>query len=70
MKHLKLQTDDKGLFSTTLSNEYYLAAREAHLSKSELFDLSYKSIDFIFGGNDIKEKLRQHFLQRKVVLVE
>jgi adenosine deaminase len=67
---ITLSTDDKGLFSITLSHEYLLVASEAHLSKSALFDISFKSIDYIFSDDYTKEQLRQYFSRRKPMLLE
>ena len=53
-----VQTDDKGVFSTSLSEEYYLAACSFGLTKRELCDLSSEAIDHIFEGEAIKNKLR------------
>jgi len=60
-----LCTDDKGIFSTTLSHEYSIAGKAFNLSKDELFNLSLNSIDFIFGDEQLKTKLRQQFLDKK-----
>jgi len=67
---ITLSTDDKCLFSITLSHEYLLVASEAHLSKSALFDISFKSIDYIFSDDYTKEQLRQYFSRRKPMLLE
>lgn len=53
------------MFFSDSSNEYKLAAETFKLSKEELFTISLRSIDAIFAGDDVKEKLRQQWLQWK-----
>ena len=47
-----------GIFGSTLSNEYLLAAEHFNLSRKDLLDLCEGGIDSIFGGEDEKAKLR------------
>lgn len=54
------QTDDKGVFSTTLSEEYKVAADTFSLSKNALGQLSMDSIQHIFD-DDCKALLGRHF---------
>nr|CAB3220010.1 adenosine deaminase-like protein [Phallusia mammillata] len=58
-------TDDKGVFSTTLSYEYSLAASALGYKRSEMFKLSYDAIDHIFADENTKENLRKSFLEIK-----
>uniref|UniRef100_A0A0E0LPC5 Adenosine deaminase domain-containing protein n=1 Tax=Oryza punctata TaxID=4537 RepID=A0A0E0LPC5_ORYPU len=61
-KHpLSLCTDDSGLFSTSLSNEYYLVASTFGLSKAELFQLAQDAVGFVFAGDEVKRSLRELF---------
>eukprot|EP01118_Nematostelium_gracile_P014679 TRINITY_DN577_c0_g1_i2.p1 TRINITY_DN577_c0_g1~~TRINITY_DN577_c0_g1_i2.p1 ORF type:complete len:266 (+),score=70.53 TRINITY_DN577_c0_g1_i2:219-1016(+) len=60
-----LCTDDKGVFLTCLSQEYLLASQSFGLKEEELFQLSFKSIDYIFAEEDIKEQLKNKFLSLK-----
>uniref|UniRef100_M8B1E7 Adenosine deaminase-like protein n=1 Tax=Aegilops tauschii TaxID=37682 RepID=M8B1E7_AEGTA len=61
-KHpLSLCTDDSGLFSTSLSNEYYLVASTFGLSKAELFRLAQGAVEFVFAGDEVKKSLRAVF---------
>lgn len=61
-KHpLSLCTDDSGLFSTSLSNEYYLVASTFGLSKAELFQLAQDAVEFVFAGDELKRSLRELF---------
>jgi len=60
-----LCTDDKGIFNTTLSNEYHLAHKYYSISKEELFKLSFNSIDYIFSSDDVKKTLREKWRNKK-----
>lgn len=51
-------TDDKGVFSTSLTEEYSIAADTFKLSPKQVWGLSYKSIDCIFVDEDVKQHLR------------
>ena len=54
-----LQTDDKGVFSTCLSEEYHLAAGSFALSKRELWEMSLTAVNYIFESSAFKEQLRK-----------
>eukprot|EP01018_Ginkgo_biloba_P003531 Gb_00816 [translate_table: standard] len=57
-KHpLILCTDDPGVFSTTISREYALAASCFELTKPELFWLAKAAVNFIFADNKLKQTL-------------
>ncbi|KAB2601016.1 adenosine deaminase-like protein [Pyrus ussuriensis x Pyrus communis] len=59
-KHpLVICTDDSGVFSTSLSNEYNLAAAAFGLGKRELFQLARNSIDFVFADDGVKRELKE-----------
>ncbi|KAK8941896.1 hypothetical protein KSP40_PGU012214 [Platanthera guangdongensis] len=58
---LVLCTDDTGLFSTTLSNEYYLAAATFGLDQKDVLRLATNAIEFVFGGSEVKKALRGIF---------
>ncbi|CAM0907210.1 unnamed protein product [Alopecurus aequalis] len=61
-KHpLSVCTDDSGLFSTSLSNEYYLVASTFGLSKDELFRLAQGAVEFVFADDEVKKSLRAVF---------
>ncbi|MCJ1240552.1 hypothetical protein MMC14_008556 [Varicellaria rhodocarpa] len=53
-----LCTDDVGVFSSPLSNEYLLAAEHFNLDRKALFELCKGAIEAIFGGEEEKMKLR------------
>lgn len=51
-------TDDKGVFNTTLSQEYEHAASAFSLSKDSLWQLTFTAIDYIFDSEKMKKELR------------
>ena len=58
-----LCTDDSGVFDTTLSAEFLMAAEAFGLSRRALFEVSLGALEHAFlpeGG--LKESLRGHFL--------
>lgn len=55
---IALCTDDKGVFSTTLSNEYEIAAEECGMSREEVFELSRNAIETIFADDSVKSALK------------
>ncbi|XP_009992826.1 PREDICTED: adenosine deaminase-like protein [Chaetura pelagica] len=63
-----LCTDDKGVFATDLSQEYELVARTFNLTRSQMWDLSYESINYIFASNVVKSKLREQWCKLKPTL--
>ncbi|XP_069078469.1 adenosine deaminase-like protein isoform X1 [Pleurodeles waltl] len=62
---LALCTDDKGVFATDLSQEYQLAASTFELNPAQIWDLSYKSIKYIFASDDVKSTLREKWNKLK-----
>ncbi|XP_006831784.1 PREDICTED: adenosine deaminase-like protein [Chrysochloris asiatica] len=52
-------TDDKGVFATSLSQEYQLAAETFNLTQSQVWDLSYESINYIFASDSTRSELRK-----------
>uniref|UniRef100_A0A4X2KG52 Adenosine deaminase domain-containing protein n=1 Tax=Vombatus ursinus TaxID=29139 RepID=A0A4X2KG52_VOMUR len=52
-------TDDKGVFATHLSQEYQLAAETFGLTQTQMWDLSYDSINYIFASSSTKSELRK-----------
>lgn len=62
-KHpLVLCTDDTGVFSTSLSKEYSLAASAFGLGEREMFCLAESAIDYIFADDEVKEDLKAIFV--------
>ncbi|KAL4227779.1 hypothetical protein ACF0H5_013215 [Mactra antiquata] len=62
-------TDDKGVFTTSISEEYKIAARTFELSREELWELSYNSINYIFSNNDTKTLLQSKWKDLKTKIV-
>jgi len=60
-----LCTDDRGVFSTSLSKEYAIVAKAFGISKEDLFQLAIHAIDFIFADEETKKKLRIKFEEIK-----
>ncbi|KAH6598629.1 hypothetical protein BASA50_003665 [Batrachochytrium salamandrivorans] len=60
-----LCTDDKGIFSCTLSGEYLLAASHFGLSTKAIFELAYQATDYIFASDEIKASLQALFQRFK-----
>ncbi|KAI4295871.1 hypothetical protein L6164_035869 [Bauhinia variegata] len=61
-KHpLVLCTDDSGVFSTSVSNEYKIATSTFGLGKREIFELAKSAAEFIFADDGVKEDLRKIF---------
>ncbi|XP_034541185.1 adenosine deaminase-like protein [Notolabrus celidotus] len=58
-------TDDKGVFCTDLSQEYQLAASTFGLSHEEIWKLSQQAIDCIFAPDNVKQQLKQKWIDMK-----
>jgi adenosine deaminase CECR1 len=52
-----LSTDDRGMWDSTLSDEFFVAVREFNLSWSELVQLSRNSIAYSFAPEPLKAEL-------------
>lgn len=63
------QTDDKGVFSTTLSEEYSIMARTFNLTEEQVWNLSFRSIDYIFEGDAVKNDLKELWKTEKEKLM-
>lgn len=61
-------TDDKGVFNTSLSEEYAIAARTFGLGRTEVWQLSLASIDAIFADDSVKQMLRDTWEKLKPTL--
>ena len=57
------KTDDVGVFCSSLSQEYYLAATHFNLTLSQLKKLCEEAVEIIFGGLEEKERLRALYRQ-------
>lgn len=62
---LILQTDDKGVFCTDLSQEYQLAASTFGLSPEAVWQLSQQAIDCVFAADAVKQQLKQKWAGMK-----
>ncbi|KAG5561369.1 hypothetical protein RHGRI_004408 [Rhododendron griersonianum] len=68
-KHpIVLCTDDTGVFSTSLSREYALAASTFGLGRSNMFQLAQNAIDFVFADDAVKTELREIFYSAETKL--
>ncbi|KAG9594270.1 Metallo-dependent hydrolase, partial [Aureobasidium melanogenum] len=54
---IALSTDDVGIFESTLSNEYALAALNFDLDRTQVVELCRGAVDTIFGGQAEKERI-------------
>ena len=54
-----LCTDDCGVFHTTLSKEYAIAAQAFHLSREDMCNLVLKSVEYTFVAEAKKAELRK-----------
>lgn len=57
------QTDDKGVFSTSLSAEYHLAAQSFGLNKEDLWTLSADPVKYLFEDESTKEQVAKLWVQ-------
>ncbi|XP_077299017.1 adenosine deaminase-like protein [Arctopsyche grandis] len=65
-KHpISLATDDKGVFGSTLSEEYDICAKTFDLSEEQLWNISYNAISQIFANDDIKQNLSSKLIEFK-----
>lgn len=56
------QTDDKGVFATSLSQEYHICADTFQLQKQDVFDLAINASKYIFAEDAcdiINDKLQE-----------
>lgn len=68
---LCLQTDDKGVFSTSLSKEYYQFAKTFDCNKEQLLKISRNVIQQTFSSEEEKNKLKEtfdRFMRKETVL--
>ncbi|KAG9454104.1 hypothetical protein H6P81_007008 [Aristolochia fimbriata] len=65
-----LCTDDTGVFSTSLSREYLLAASTFGLDRAEMVKLAADAIEFVFADDGVKNALRQIFTSAKFGALE
>ncbi|XP_038073825.1 adenosine deaminase-like protein isoform X2 [Patiria miniata] len=58
-------TDDKGIFATSLSQEYQIAASTFNLTREQMWELSFGSIACIFADDETKDRLRNLWAQER-----
>ncbi|KAI4342923.1 hypothetical protein MLD38_027486 [Melastoma candidum] len=62
-KHpMVLCTDDAGVFSTSLSGEYKIAASTFGIKREEVYRLASDAVHFIFADDGVKTELRNTFM--------
>ena len=54
-----MQTDDKGVFATSLSEEYCIAAQTFSLTNDELWKMSLEAVGAVFEEEEFKSQLRK-----------
>ena len=59
-----LSTDDRGMWESTMTDEFYVAATEFNLSWEEIKTLSRNSLEHAFVADDIKERLLREYDER------
>nr|CAI5834393.1 unnamed protein product [Callosobruchus analis] len=52
------QTDDKGVFCTSLKKEYEMVAKYHGLEAKDLWQTVYSTVDYIFASDEIKTRLK------------
>lgn len=67
---ISLCTDDKGVFCTSLTDEFCLVGSAFKLSKQQLWDISFKSIEHTFAPEETKKYLRQLFESKRKDLLQ
>ncbi|KAK3736228.1 hypothetical protein QZH41_007340 [Actinostola sp. cb2023] len=60
-------TDDKGVFSTTLSQEYQIMMKTLDLSPSQVWSISYNAIDHVFADRFVQERLRDIWKNEELI---
>ena len=59
-----LATDDRGMWDSTMSDEFYVAVKEFNLSWDEVKQLSRNSLQHAFVSPDVKQDLLNNFEKR------
>ena len=58
-------TDDKGAFKKSSSEEHAIAMQMLKANQDDMYNLSFKSIEYIFANEYIKDQLRSKFVEWK-----
>ncbi|MEM9171691.1 MAG: adenosine deaminase [Pseudomonadota bacterium] len=64
-----LSTDDRGMWDSTLTDEFFVAVKEYNLTWDEVVLLSRNSLDYAFVEAPVKQQLRERF-DRKIKAFE
>ena len=64
-----LSTDDRGMWGSNMTDEFYVAVTNFNLSWEEILTLSRNSISYGFVEEDVKQQLLQTFDKRIAVFV-
>jgi adenosine deaminase CECR1 len=65
-----LSTDDRGMWESTMTDEYYVAVKEFDLSWEEILKLVRNSIKYSFVEEDIKQRLLENYDKRMTQFVK
>lgn len=60
---ISLNTDDAGIFGTTINKEYQLAATQYGFNRAELLDVTLCALEAAFVEDDIKQRLIKQVLK-------
>lgn len=59
-----LSTDDRGMWDSNLTDEFFVAVKEFNLSWSEILQLSRNSLQYSFVEGDVKKQLLDNYDKR------
>ena len=65
-----LSTDDRGMWDSTMTDEYYVAVKEFNLSWQELISLGENSLTFSFIDEENKQRLLKSYANRVIQFAE
>lgn len=64
-----LSTDDRGMWDSTLTDDFFVAVKEYNLSWDEIKQLSLNSLSYSFVEQTVKDQLSQDF-EKKILAFE
>jgi adenosine deaminase len=59
---VSINTDDRGVFNVSLSQEYFNVASAFKLSKQKLIDLTLTSVDHTFSNGELGKHLKEQYI--------
>ena len=65
-----LSTDDRGMWDSTMTDEFFVATTEFNLSWDEIKQLNINSLKYSFVDEDTKQKLLTHYDKRVISFEE